>query len=240
MRDRAGAREPVFPVEVFTILAAFRTVIRPAILILALAASWLAISAHEAPAQSLPAPVLDAFDGRWHTDTYTLRGEVDRARFLSRVRVLRNDVVVDSVFTSLDSLFTVQVALEPGVNQFTAILVDSSLAVSPPSNTVTVRFDTGAGFFIKIPMVPGSSFDLNAVGEANRAEVRVFDMTGDLVVQFESADPRTFYSFLWDGRNGSGERVRRGPLIAVGILDYPDGTHDVVRRAFLFDPEGSP
>jgi hypothetical protein len=240
LHDRAGARNPFFPVEVFAIFAALRTVIRPGVLIGVVTASLFALSARPAPAQTLPAPVLEPFDGRWHAPTFTLRGEVDHARFLSRVRVLRNDAVVDSVFTSLDSLFTVQVALEPGLNEFTAILVDSSLATSPPSNRVIVRFDTSAGFFIKIPMAPGSSFDLNAVGQASRAEVRIFDMAGDIVVEFESAQPLTFYSFIWNGRNGSGERVRRGPLIAVGILDYPDGTHDVVKRAFLFDPEGSP
>jgi hypothetical protein len=34
--------------------------------------------------------------------------------------------------------------------------------------------------------------------------------------------------------------VRRGPLVAVAAIDYPDGTHEIVRQVFLFDPKGSP
>jgi hypothetical protein len=89
-------------------------------------------------------------------------------------------------------------------------------------------------------MTPGRSFDLNAVNTAIRAGIRVFDMAGEMVVTFESNDALTFYSFPWDGLNASGERVRRGPLIAVGTIDYPDGQHEVIRRAFIYDPETSP
>jgi hypothetical protein len=196
--------------------------------------------ASPAGAQTLPAPVLDAFNGKWHSDSYLLRGEVDTTRFLSFVRILRNGTVVDSVTTTIDSLFTVRVDLEPGENNFTAILRDSSFVESPPSNTVTVFFDTSAGFFVPVPFAPGASFDLNTVNEAINADVRIFDVGGDLVVHFESREAGTFYSFPWDGLNGSGERVHRGPLVAVGTIDYADGSHQVVRRVFLFDPEASP
>jgi hypothetical protein len=207
---------------------------------LGLAASFVpSFSARRASAALAP-PVLEPFDGKWHTDTFLVAGEVDSVRLDSWVRILRDGVVVDSVTTSVDRTFSVPVGLVPGVNRFTAVLRNTNFEVSPPSNTVTVTFDTGAGLFIPVPFAPGASFDLNTARDASQAELRVFDVTGDFVVGFESREPRMFYSFAWDGLNASGERVRRGPLIAVGVIHYPDGTSEVIRRAFLFDPEGSP
>jgi hypothetical protein len=185
-------------------------------------------------------PTLEPFEGKWHTDTYALAGSIDSLSFGGWVRVLRNGSVVDSVTATLSTTFSFQVGLLPGLNQFTAVLVDSALVTSPPSNTVYVTFDTKAGFFYPIPFTPGGSFDLNAVRTASGANVRIFDMEGNLVVRFESDDARTFYSFPWDGNNGTGHGVRRGPLVAVATIDYPDGAHEVIRQVFLFHPEGSP
>jgi flagellar hook assembly protein FlgD len=127
-----------------------------------------------------------------------------------------------------------------GDNSFRAAQVLDSTSVSPKSNTVIVHFDTAAGFFMPVPMVPGASFDLNTVDAAAKVELRIFDTVGDLVIRFQNREPRTTYSFVWDGKNGSGQSVRRGPLVAVAAVDYPDGTHEIVRQVFLFDPKGSP
>ena len=183
--------------------------------------------------------MLEPFNGKWHTNSYLLRGEVARARLLSFVRVLRDGVVIDSVSTSIDSLFSVRVALQPGDNQFTAVWIDTSLT-SPPSNAVNVRFDTSAGFFMPVPFTSGASFDINVTDPVGKVVLRLFDVMGDLVTQFESREQRTFYSFPWDGLNASGERVHRGLLVAVTAIDYTDGSHEVIRRAFLFDSDGSP
>jgi hypothetical protein len=176
--------------------------------------------------------VLEPFAGKWHSDSFLLEGEVDTTRFLSWVHIFRDGALVDSVTTTLDSLFTVRVSLEPGENSFSAVLFDSARVQSPPSNTVTIFFDTSAGFFVPVPFGPGATFDLNAVSDALGADVRVFDVAGDFVVRFESREAQTFYA--------SGERVHRGPLVAVGTIDYPDGSHKVVRRVFLYDPEAPP
>lgn len=228
-----------FPKSRTVIKIRVRTVVRLAIVISVLAASLIAFVPRQAPAQTLPAPVLEPFNGKWHTPSYLLRGEVARARFLSFVRVLRDGVVIDSVSTAVDSLFSVRVPLEPGPNQFTAVWIDTSLT-SPPSNTVNVTFDTSAGFFMPVPFVAGASFDINVTDPVGKVVLRVFDVMGDLVTQFESREQRTFYSFPWDGLNASGERVHRGPLIAVAAIDYSDGSHEVIRRAFLFDSDGAP
>jgi hypothetical protein len=62
-------------------------------------------------------------------------------------------------------------------------------------------------------------------------------LTGDLVVLLEDDAAKQYYSFAWDGINGSGKNVKKGPLVAVAALDYPDGSHDVFREVFLYDPD---
>jgi hypothetical protein len=155
------------------------------------------------------------------------------------VRILRDGVVVDSTSAATSKSFSVRVTLHLGDNRLTAVLRDSSFNMSPPSNGVSVHFDDRSGLFVPVPFVPGASFDLNPATMAMKAELRVFDTQGALVIGFESREPRTSYSFLWDGKNGSFQNVLRGPLVAVATIEYPDGTHDVIRQVFLFDPEGA-
>ena len=188
---------------------------------------------------ALPAPVLHSPGGKSHTDSYVLKGEVDSVRTNSWVRILRNGTLIDSVSAATDTLFSKRVPLLVGDNSFRAVLTKGT-SVSVGSNIVTVHFDTQSGFFMPVPMVPGASFDINPVDATARVELRVFDTAGDLVVKFDSHESRDFYSFPWDGKNNSYQAVKRGPLVAVVAIDYADGTHEVIRRALLFDPEASP
>lgn len=197
-----------------------------------------------APARAitLGAPVLTSPGGKSHADTYLLEGTADSLLAGSVVRILRNGAVIDSVeitFTTRTRAFSKRVPLLVGDNLFQARQAMGS-DVSGRSNAVVVHFDTAAGFFMPVPMVPNASFDINTVDPAAKVELRVFDTVGDLVIRFDSREPRTFYSWVWDGKNGSGQSVRRGPLVAVAAIDYPDGTHEIVRQVFLFDPKGSP
>jgi hypothetical protein len=214
--------------------------VRGTVLLAVLVAASGAASRSLRSLAALAPPVLEPFDGRWHADTFVVEGRVDSVRAGSWVRILRDGAVVDSVSTSTRADFRTTIALSPGDNTITAVLRDAAFQESPPSRAVVVRFSTDSGFFVPVPFAPGASFQWSAIDGASGAQVRVYDMVGDLVVRFESRDPRTYYTFVWDGRNASHESVRRGPLIAVGILDYPDGTRDIERRAFLFDPEASP
>jgi hypothetical protein len=185
-------------------------------------------------------PTLVPFEGRWHASTYPLAGEFDDGGDTrAYVRILRNGAAVDSVSAILaDSTFTRTVSLVAGRNELAAVLRDGAFNASAPSNTVVVTFDDGSGLFAPTPFVPGASFSVNAASPARGAALRVFDVTGDLVVRFEDPQPRQFYAFPWDGRNGSGVAVKKGPLVAVAAIDYEDGTHQVVRRVILFDPDG--
>jgi hypothetical protein len=186
-------------------------------------------------------PALTPFDGKSYGSTYMLSGTYnDGGDTRSVVRILRNGEVVDSLTTLVSkSPFTTPVRLLPGRNELVAVLRDGAFNASAPSNTVVVRFESGAGLFMPVPFTPGASFDLNAPRAARGAAVRVYDVTGDLVARFEDAQARQFYSFPWDGLNGSGIDTKKGPLVAVASLDYDDGTRDVFRKVFLFDP-GAP
>jgi len=187
-----------------------------------------------------PAPTLDPFlgaGGEWKTNVYPLTGSVDDGGDTSaQVRIYQNGALVDSVSTFLSDDFEVGVPLVPGRNDLVAVLRDGAFNASPPSNTVTVEFDTGAGFFAPAPFGPGDAFDVNANGTASRCTLRLFDLTGDLVVVLEDEDAQQFYSFSWNGLNGSGVEVKKGPLVGVAAIDYPDGSHDVFRDVFLYDP----
>lgn len=219
------------------IIAFFRIAVR-------LFAALVVLVALVAPAGAVPlsAPVLTSPGGKSHADTYLLKGTADSLLVGSVVRILRNGTVIDSVAitaTTTTKAFSKRVPLLAGDNSFRALQAFST-STSPKSNTVVVHFDTAAGFFMPVPMVPGASFDVNTVDPAAKVELRIFDTAGDLVIRFDSRESRAFYSWVWDGKNGSGQSVRRGPLVAVAAIDYPDGTHEIVRQVFLFDPKGTP
>lgn len=213
-----------------------RTLFVSAILSLGLTASSRAV------AIPLPVPVLLSAGGKSHSASYMLEGQVDTLLVGSSVHIFRNGAVIDSVQitpTTTSKAFSKRVPLLVGDNSFRAAQAFGT-STSGKSNTVTVHFDTAAGFFMPVPMVPGASFDINTVDAAAKVALRIFDTAGDLVIRFESREPRTTYSFVWDGKNGSEQSVHRGPLVAVAAIDYPDGTHEIIRQVFLFDPRGAP
>jgi hypothetical protein len=186
------------------------------------------------------APTLDPYLGggkHWTGSVYplsgTLNGASDAGAF---VRVYRNGVVVDSVATLASVRFEVDVGLVAGRNDLVAVVRDGAFNASPPSNTVTVVFDTGAGVFVPAPFGPDDRFDINARAPARGCTLRVFDLLGEIVAVLTDNNAQQFYSIPWDGRNGTGVEVKKGPLVAVVQIDYDDGSHDVFREVFLYDP----
>lgn len=182
------------------------------------------------------APVLDAAGGTWHTDRFPLSGEAENGGDIaSVVRVLRNGAQIDSISIATEERFTVSVPLIVGRNEMVAYQRDGAGNVSAASNAVVVIFKSSGGVFVPVPFVPGGTFQINADRIARAATLRVFDVTGDMVTQFEDGTARQYYTFSWNGRNSSDRPVRRGPLVAVATIEYDDGTRDVLREVFLFD-----
>lgn len=187
---------------------------------------------------ALSPPVLEAFNGVSRINTYVLRGTADNDGDVGAwVRIRRNGVQVDSVSTLLGASFTRTMTLTPGRNEFTAVLRDAAFNASAPSNTVVVNFNTAAGLYVPVPFPAGGSFAVNTARNADRVSLRVFDLIGNVVIEFERDDDATSYAFAWDGRNGSGITVRRGPLVVIAEVIYPDGEREILREAFLFNPD---
>jgi hypothetical protein len=187
---------------------------------------------------SPPPPTLDPAPSTWNTSRYPLTGHAsDGGDNGSFVRVYRNGALVDSVSTVIADDFALDLELLPGRNEIYATLRDGAMNVSPRSNILTITFDTGAGLFARAPFRPGDAFDVNASRTASRCILRVFDMTGQIVKILEDNSARQYYALPWDGVNGSGIDVKKGPLIAVASVDYGDGSRDIFREVFLYDPD---
>ncbi len=66
----------------------------------------------------------------------------------------------------------------------------------------------------------------------------MYDLSGDLVVILEQIAPGKNFTLAWDGKNGDGEDVKKGPLVSVAEIVYADGTKEIIREIFLFEPGG--
>ncbi len=182
-------------------------------------------------------PVLDPFVGAWHGPTYNLTGTFpDELDPLARVRVYRNNVVVDSVFTLRVERLAVDVPLVRGDNRLTATFVDGADNESAKSNVVVVTYDDASGLFLPAPFHPDDAFNVNLIGLAESIELYVYDLTGDLVVTLADLSDTQTYVLRWDGRNGNGDTVKKGPLVAVVRVLLAGGRWETFREAFLFDP----
>lgn len=182
-------------------------------------------------------PTLDPFAGVWYTNVFTVGGTLSSGSSASaHVIVYRNGVKADSVFTLGSSRFDLDISLEPGKNVLTATFVDGAGNESAPSNAVTVTFDDRSGVFVDAPMRPGDTFNVNLAQPARWAVVHVYDMTGYLVVTLEEFDEKQNYAIPWDGRNGSGNEVKKGPLVVVAKVLLVGGETESFREVFLFDP----
>ncbi|NIM20771.1 MAG: hypothetical protein GTO51_11185 [Candidatus Latescibacteria bacterium] len=181
-----------------------------------------------------PPPVLDPPAGVVHSRIYTLTGEAFGDT--KWVRISRGGTLVDSAFTQIEPLFARDVPLEAGSNSLTGRAVDGAGNVSTISNAITVVYDPSPGLFIPTPFRPNDKFQINLAQPPVRVLLKIYDLGGDLVVSLEdrsaSADPM----IPWDGLNGERDAVKRGPLVAVAIAEYADGSKTAFREIFLFDP----
>lgn len=179
------------------------------------------------------APVLDPFDGVWHGPEYRLTGSWSGQPGI--LRFYRGGIQIDSV-ASVANNINRNVPLVSGRNVFTATGVDAARNESAPSNAVVVTFDDVAGLYIRAPFRPGDEFQLNLSREASHAKLRLYDLAGDLVATVSRSRPAKNFVFRWDGRNGSGTDVKRGPLVAVAVAVFENGEEQIFREIFLFDP----
>jgi flagellar hook assembly protein FlgD len=180
------------------------------------------------------APSLEPFNGIWRSPTFRLRGSWTGSPAV--VRLYRNGSQFDSLLTIIDDKIDQTVFLDPGLNVFVATVVDEAKNESAPSNEVRITFNESTGLYIPVPFHPNDVFQLNLSSEANQVTLRLYDLSGDLVVVLEQTMPGKNFTFAWDGKNGDGEDVKKGPLVSVAEIFYADGTKEVIREIFLFEP----
>jgi flagellar hook assembly protein FlgD len=154
----------------------------------------------------------------------------------SVIRFFRDGTAIDSVHTAVRPFLPRELRLAPGLNRITARAVDSAGNEGAPSNEIQVTFQEAAGLVIEQPFVPGASFRLMLAQEAARVTLNIYDLGGQLVESLRTLGPGTEIIVSWDGTNGNFEIVKRGPLVAVAVVDYVTGGSDVFREIFLFQP----
>ena len=74
---------------------------------------------------------------------------------------------------------------------------------------------------------------------ASSATLRISDLSGEAVVVLTGDFASKNYAFEWDGLNGDGQAVKKGPLVAVSQAEYDagNGSDVIFREIFLFDPD---
>jgi flagellar hook assembly protein FlgD len=182
-------------------------------------------------------PTLDPFDGVYHSDRYTVSGDIPSdAEVDAMIRVYRNGARVDSIFVALNTRFSSTVSLVAGENIITATHVDGAGNESVQSNAVRVVLDESAGVFMPVPFRAGNDFSVNLTSPANSVELNIYDMTGDLVTTLAGTTPGIRFDIAWDVINGGGVLVKKGPLVLVVTINYENGSVEQVRKIFLVEP----
>ncbi|MDH3217631.1 MAG: hypothetical protein OEN01_15385, partial [Candidatus Krumholzibacteria bacterium] len=152
------------------------------------------------------------------------------------MRIFRNGAPVDTIFPNATvPELPYQLSLLVGENRVYAIAADAAANTSARSNEITVVFDSSPGLVISQPFSPNDAFQVNLARPA-RLTLRIFDLGGNLVERLRHLDPASTITISWDGLNGDGEQVKKGPLVAVAEIQYEDGGNDVLREIFLFQP----
>lgn len=181
-----------------------------------------------------PAPVLDPLPATTNASGIDLTGTFSGGPLL--IFVYRNGTAIDTVVAVNIKKLDLRVPLVKGSNTFTATAVDEAGNEGPPSNAVSVTFLDQTGLYIPAPFLPDDEFRVNLDRDAYRLTVRIYDLGGELVVSLPDLSPGRNYMLRWDGKNGGGEQVKKGPLVAVAEVVFADGEKTVYREIFLFDP----
>ena len=165
-----------------------------------------------------------------------LTGTVDAD--VDTMNIYRNGALVDRIAPNLPVIpeFPYTITLVPGNNAIYAIAFDAVGNSSGQSNEISVVLDRSPGLLISVPFLPNDAFLLNLSKPASTVVLRVYDLGGGLVQVLNSTSAGTNIALPWDGRNGNGEAVKKGPLVAIAKIQYQDGGSEVFREAFLYEP----
>ncbi len=170
-----------------------------------------------------------------YSPNFLLDGEVDGA-VDDVMRIYRNDALADTIFPNVTGNWPHPMTLEVGLNRIWAVIVDNATNVSDPSNTIEVTYDNSSGLFIPQPFRPGDAFQVNLSKSTAAVTLRVYDLGGHLVVTLYNTESAVKITIPWDGLNGDGDKVMKGPLVAVAHVKSAGEAAIVFREIFVFEP----
>ena len=180
------------------------------------------------PVLKVPSPVS-------YSPDFLLDGEVDGA-VDDVMRIYRNDAFADTIFPNVKDNWPHPMTLDVGLNRIWAVIVDNAANVSDPSNTIEVTYDNSGGLFIPQPFRPGDAFQVNLSKPSPSVTLRIYDLGGHLVVILYGRESSVDVSIPWDGLNGDGDTVKKGPLVAVAHVKSAGEGAIVFREIFVFEP----
>ncbi len=182
-----------------------------------------------------PAPILDQPPAVIHAPFVRLDGTVG-GNLSDVMRIYRNDALVDTLFPRIEGAWPHNLEIDPGLNRIWAVMADGAGNVSPPSNTINVTFDASSGLYVPQPFRPGDAFQVNLVETARTVTVRIYDVGGHAVRVLDERPTSGNVTIPWNGVNGDGDEVKKGPLVAVVLVEFASGKNETLRDVFLFEP----
>lgn len=182
-----------------------------------------------------PAPILLPLPAVTRAPSVVLDGTVGGSAG-DVMRIYRNDALADTLFAKIEGRWPHTLEVVPGLNRIRAVMVDGAGNVSPPSNTVETTFDPSSGLYVPQPFRPGDGFQINFAQPARAVTLRIFDMGGHPVRVIEYTSASDFATIPWNGVNGDGVAVKKGPLVAVVVIEFAAGRKETRREVFLFEP----
>ena len=175
-------------------------------------------------------PVLDPVPGTVRSPALTVSG---LAAASVQVDIRRNQAVVATVPVGEDGRFSADITLQVGANSLVVVGRDNAGNPSEPSTAVSVTYLTGMFITIPTPFRPGGTIQVGTEKTASRLRIEFWTLGGDLASVLTDDASRDLYTVTWDGTDGDGNRLNSGPLIALVLLDFPDGTSSTDKKAMI-------
>ncbi len=187
-------------------------------------------------------PLLDAAaPGQTSRESISLSGTVPSdasgIRASIATETLDDPVIADGDIDQEAGTFSITLPLEPGENVVTITATDQLGNESTDELEFSVFRVSGTTYSIPKPFAPGDEFVLSSLDGWSSVEMEIYNLEGDRVQSTSMVGSPTLFIARWDwnGRNGEGVDVRRGPYLLRIRTRGPEGgaEHEEV-RAFVF------
>jgi hypothetical protein len=151
-----------------------------------------------------------------------------------QVGIYRDEELAAVAAVDSSGAFSATIALVPGPQEITARSWDLAGNASDPSSPQRVVWVEGPALEIPKPFRPGDRFLLADPGGWDRLRLRILNLEGDLVRDWDLSGVGRYVELSWDGRNGDGQRVHTGPYVLELEAWATDGGHRRELHPFLF------